>query len=98
MVQIMEKDDGAVTESGVQALRRAREAVSDGEVAGALVCECVATRLLLGERFAEEVRLMEDYLRPHPVLGLNSYGQLARIQGDFSGMMDATALVCLIPA
>jgi hypothetical protein len=98
MVQIMEKDDSAVTESGVQALRRAREAASDGEVAGALVCECVATRLLLGERFADEVRLMEDYLRPHPVLGLNSYGQLARIQGDFSGMMDATALVCLIPA
>lgn len=98
MVQIMEKDDGAVAKSGVEALKLAREAASDGAVAGALVCECVATRLLLGERFADEVRLMEDYLRPHPVLGLNSYGQLARITGDFSGMMDATALVCLIPA
>lgn len=97
VVQIMESDDISTISSGGIALERARKKLGDQSVAGALVFECVATRLRLGEKFAQEVASMQSALGCSPLMGCNSYGQLARIHGQFSGMMDATALACVIP-
>ena len=98
VVQIMEADRDAVISSGGRALDSARRQVgNDAEVAGALMFECVATRLRLGDGFGEEVAGMAKSLGETPMLGCNSYGQLARVRGEFTGLMDATALACLIP-
>lgn len=97
VVQIMEADRDAVISAGGRALCEARKKVGDATIAGALMFECVATRLRLGDSFGDEVAGMSRELAGSPLLGCNSYGQLARVHGEFTGLMDATALACLVP-
>lgn len=98
LARIMRAEDSSILQSARQAVKLAQERLGDMPIAGALMFECVATRLKLGARFADEIALMKEALGTLPFAGCNSYGQLARVHGEFSGLMDATALVCLIPA
>lgn len=97
LVQIMQSNDLAILAGGESAVRRA--AGADGPpLAGALVVECVATRLHLGERFSDQVGTTARSVDPAHMIGCASFGQLARVDAEFSGLMDATSLVCLIPS
>jgi hypothetical protein len=98
LAHIMESEDASIIQSGQRAVELARAQLGDVPLAGALVFECVATRLKLGPQFAQEVQGIQHALGDAPFVGCNSYGQLARVSGEFTGLMDATALVCLIPA
>ncbi len=97
LTRIMAAEDEAIIRSGQHAVELAQARLGSVPYAGALVFECVATRLRLGGQFAEEVAGMKQALGDVPFIGCNSYGQLARVSGEFTGLMDATALVCLIP-
>lgn len=97
LTRIMAAEDEAIIRSGQHAVELAQAHLGSVPYAGALVFECVATRLRLGGQFAEEVAGMKQALGDVPFIGCNSYGQLARVSGEFTGLMDATALVCLIP-
>lgn len=97
LVRIMEAEDHSIVDSGGEAIRLARESLAGRAVAGALVFECVANRLKLGEQFAQEVSSMRQALGEIPLAGCNSYGQLARVTGSFTGLMSSTTLVCLVP-
>ncbi len=98
LTRIMETEDQAVIQSGRSAVELAQAHLGNTPYAGALVFECVATRLRLGAQFSEEIEGMKQVLGDVPLVGCNSYGQLARVSGEFTGLMDATALVCLIPS
>src|SRR5262249_10972568 len=99
LIHIMEADDADIIQAGTVAVGRAPQQADDGtKSAGTIACECVATRLKLADAFANEVAATAASLRPTPLVGCASFGQLARIRGEFSGLMDATSLVCLIPA
>lgn len=98
LARIMRAEDHSILQSAKQAVKLAQTRLGDKPIAGALLFECVATRLKLGENFPREIDLMKESLGNVPFVGCNSYGQLARVHGEFSGLMDATALVCLIPA
>ncbi len=77
---------------GVAQLARAGAAPS-----GALFFDCVATRLRLGQAFAQELDAVRDALGGAPFVGFNSYGQVVRAEGQFSGFHNCTAVVLVFP-
>jgi hypothetical protein len=51
-----------------------------------------------GKEFGLELRSLEGAaLGPVPYAGCNTFGQIARAEGQFSGFHNCTAVVCVIP-
>jgi hypothetical protein len=63
----------------------------------ALFFDCVATRLRIGGGFEQELEAVQEVLGQAPLVGCNTYGQIARADGQFSGFHNCTAVVCVIP-
>jgi hypothetical protein len=88
-------------ESAVSAARQATEAALQGlkgrRPAVGLVFDCVATRLRLGQAFQNELDACSELLRPAQFVGCNTYGQIARAEGQFGGFHNCTAVVCVLP-
>jgi hypothetical protein len=64
----------------------------------ALFFDCVATRLRIGAQFQDELASVQTALGPNVTFaGCNTYGQIARAEGQFSGFHNCTAVVCVIP-
>ena len=71
---------------------------NDGNQPGvALFFDCVATRLRLGKAFGGELESLAHELGTTQFAGFNSYGQIVRAEGQFSGFHNCTAVVCVIP-
>jgi len=63
----------------------------------ALFFDCVATRLRLGQDFNNELDAVSAELKGAQFAGFNSYGQIVRSEGQFSGFHNCTAVVCVFP-
>ena len=87
--------------SAVQAARHATESALRGlsghKPAAAFVFDCVATRLRLGRAFEDELQACAKLLEPAGFVGCNTYGQIARADGQFGGFHNCTAVVCVLP-
>ena len=68
-----------------------------GDVAGALVFDCICRNLILGPRFGEAVARMSEALGGAPLAGFESYGEVALCAGDFSGFHNTTSVVLAFP-
>jgi hypothetical protein len=78
------------TSAAVQALR--------GEKPGAaLFFDCVATRLRIGDVFGFELESVTRVLGGAQLVGCNTYGQIARADGQFGGFHNCTAVVVVLP-
>jgi hypothetical protein len=90
------------SDSAVQAAKRATQAALQrlhGHKPGAaLLFDCVATRLRMGDGFAFEVDSVAAMLGGANFVGCNTYGQIARAEGQFGGFHNCTAVVMLLPA
>jgi hypothetical protein len=90
------------SESAVDAAKRATEAAIQrlhGHKPGAaLLFDCVATRLRMGDQFGFEVDSVAAMLDGATFVGCNTYGQIARAEGQFGGFHNCTAVVMLLPA
>lgn len=86
----------AAAEATRDAVRQVRDA---GHVPkAALFMDCVATRLRLGKEFTQELDAVRRELGDAPFAGFNSYGQIVRAEGQFSGFHNCTAVVLVVPA
>lgn len=63
----------------------------------ALFFDCVATRLRMGSQFGNELEQVKRTLGDTNYAGCNTYGQIARVNGQFSGFHNCTAVICVIP-
>lgn len=64
----------------------------------ALFFDCVATRLRMGKEFGFELNAVEGALGDQASFaGCNTYGQIARSEGQFNGFHNCTAVVCVFP-
>ncbi len=64
----------------------------------AMFFDCVATRLRMGKEFGFELKAVEHALGDRASFaGCNTYGQIARSEGQFNGFHNCTAVVCVIP-
>lgn len=97
IVHIMHTTNLSAVKAARQATRSALAALDGLEPAGAFVFDCVATRLRLGRAFEEELAACASALGPGGFVGCNTYGQIARAEGQFGGFHNCTAVVCVLP-
>ncbi len=97
LVHIMKTNASSAIRAAEQAARAALESVGGGRASAAIVFDCVATRLRLGAAFDDELRACADLLSPAKFIGCNTYGQIARAEGQFGGFHNCTAVVCVLP-
>lgn len=97
IVHIMKTTTESAVLAAEQATRAALEALGGRRPGAALVFDCVATRLRIGRSFADELKACADILAPAGFAGCNTYGQIARSEGQFSGFHNCTAVVCILP-
>jgi hypothetical protein len=97
IVHIMKTTAESAVLAAEQATRSALEALGGRTPAAALVFDCVATRLRIGSAFDTELKACADLLGPVGFVGCNTYGQIARAEGQFGGFHNCTAVVCVLP-
>ena len=96
---IMSTGAGSAADAAAEATRDAVQQVTreGGTPKAALFFDCVATRLRLGQQFDKELDAVSAALGGIPFAGFNSYGQVVRAEGQFSGFHNCTAVVCVLP-
>lgn len=97
IVNIMKTTAESAVLAAEQATRAALDAIGGRRPGAALVFDCVATRLRIGQSFANELKACADILAPAGFVGCNTYGQIARSEGQFGGFHNCTAVVCVLP-
>ena len=97
IVHIMKTTEKSAVLAAEQATRSALEALGGRKPGAALVFDCVATRLRIGSGFDNELKACADLLDPAGFVGCNTYGQIARAEGQFGGFHNCTAVVCVLP-
>jgi hypothetical protein len=96
-VCIMGTDARSAGEAAATATRAAVERLNGHTPQVAIFFDCVATRLRLGREFESELNAVEEALGTARFAGCNTYGQVARAEGQFGGFHNCTAVVCVIP-
>ncbi len=97
IVHIMQTTAQSAVQAAENATRAALAALGERRPQAALVFDCVATRLRLGTAFNDELDACAALLGPAPFAGCNTYGQIARAEGQFGGFHNCTAVVCVFP-
>jgi hypothetical protein len=95
-VFLMKTTGESASMAAARATRSAVEALESHEPGAALFFDCVATRLRLGDEFGKELSSVGEGLTGAPFVGCNTYGQIARSDGQFSGFHNCTAVVLVL--
>jgi hypothetical protein len=96
-VHFMRATAKSATEAAMAAAESSLRQLKGRKPQVALFFDCVATRLRLGHEFGAELDSVRAALGGSPLAGCNTYGQIARAEGQFSGFHNCTAVVCAIP-
>ncbi len=96
-VRIVEGDHEAIIGAAKTAAERAMAGLGGQKPAGAIIFDCVARKLVLGPSFRREVEAFQAVVGA-PVMGFNTYGEIARVRGQLSGFHNTTAVVAVLPA
>jgi len=97
LARIMKTDAPSTAAAAAEAARDAVEQLDGLAPGAALFFDCVATRLRTGREFGNELAAVQEVLGPAEYAGCNTYGQIARAEGQFSGFHNCTAVVCVFP-
>ena len=97
VIRVMKTSAESAVMAAQQATRSALEALGGARPSAAFVFDCVATRLRMGKAFDDELRSCAELLHPAGFVGCNTYGQIARAEGQFGGFHNCTAVVCVLP-
>lgn len=97
MVSFMQTTDDSAIEAAKNATKSALKQLGDHEPGVALFFDCVATRIRMGKAFENELETVGKILGDTRYVGANTYGQIARADGQFSGFHNCTATVCVLP-
>jgi hypothetical protein len=97
MVRIMKTTAQSASDAAMRAVNSAMGDMRGTPPEVALFFDCVATRLRMGGDFGMEMDALQRALGDIPYVGCNTYGQIARSEGQFSGFHNCTATVALLP-
>lgn len=97
-IRIMTTGPSCAADAAVVAARSAIAQLQGNDPAVSLMFDCAATRLRLGTYFPDEVNAVREVLHSTPLVGCNTYGQIAPIHGPITGFHNCTAVVCTLPA
>lgn len=96
-VKFMSTDVGSSKDAAFKAANSALSQLEGNKPSVALFFDCVATRLRMGNDFGFELEQVKTAMKEVSYAGCNTYGQVARVDGQFSGFHNCTAVVCVIP-
>jgi hypothetical protein len=96
-VHIMKTTAQSAAEAAMRAVNSAMSDMRGTLPEVAIFFDCVATRLRMGGEFGMEMDALQRALGKVPYVGCNTYGQIARSEGQFSGFHNCTATVALLP-
>jgi hypothetical protein len=96
-VHIMIGNAATAADAARYAAQTAIEGLQGAKHAGSLLFDCAATRLRLGKEFGEELKAVAEALGSENFAGCNTYGQIVRSEGQFSGFHNCTAVVLALP-
>jgi hypothetical protein len=94
---IMKTTTKSAADAAMRAVKAAVGDMNGTEPKVALFFDCVATRLRMGGEFGMEMDALQRALGNVSYAGCNTYGQIARSEGQFSGFHNCTATVALLP-
>lgn len=97
IVSFMSAEKDSAKNAAKEATSMALENLKGSKPGVALFFDCVATRLRMGKNFENELEEVKRSLGNIQYGGCNTYGQIARVNGQFSGFHNCTAVVCVIP-
>ena len=97
-VRIMKTTSESAVDAARTATHAAVKALGAEKPAAALFFDCVATRLRIGDVFEYELDSVAKALGGARFVGCNTYGQIARSDGQFSGFHNCTAVLLVLPA
>ena len=97
-VRIMKTTNESAVAAATTAASGAIKALGGGTPGVALFFDCVATRLRMGDVFGYELDRIARSLGDAQFIGCNTYGQIARGEGQFSGFHNCTAVLLVLPA
>ena len=97
LVRIMQTSHTSASGAASSAARAALGQLQGNAASAALFFDCAATRLRMGREFGLELDAVTEALQPAQYAGCNTYGQMARVTGQFSGFHNCTAVVCVFP-
>lgn len=96
-VHIMKTTSSSAADAAMNAATSALGQMRGTQPEVALFFDCVATRLRMGGEFGVEMEALQRTLGDVQYAGCNTYGQIARCEGQFSGFHNCTATVALLP-
>ena len=97
-VQIMKATADSAVTAASNATAAAVKALQGEKPQAALFFDCVATRLRMGDVFGFELDSVARMLGGAELVGCNTYGQIARAEGQFGGFHNCTAVVMVLPS
>lgn len=96
-ISFMSINNESATKAASNAALTALNKLNDYTPGIAFVFDCASTRLRMGNAFNLEMDDIKKTLNSIRYAGCNTYGQIARVEGQFSGFHNCTAVVCVIP-
>ncbi len=97
-VRIMKTTSESAAVAARTATDAAVKALGNQKPGAALFFDCVATRLRIGDAFGYELENVAHALGGAQFVGCNTYGQIARSDGQFSGFHNCTAVLLVLPS
>lgn len=96
-IHIMRTTNNSAAYAASTAAEAALAQLNGHEPRVAIFFDCVATRLRMGIDFGVELNSLATALKGVEYVGCNTYGQIARVDGQFSGFHNCTAVACILP-
>lgn len=95
--KIMQSTPHEQIESAVQAAKTAIAKAGGMKLAGAIVFDCVCRSMILKNKFFKAIEHIRDVCGNIPVIGFETYGEIAMGVGPMSGFHHTTTVITLIP-
>lgn len=96
VLRVMHSPPDQQIDSVVSAVREAKRASGDREIAGGFIYDCVCRSAILGEEFEKSITAATAELDV-PLLGFETYGELCMQRGQIGGYHNSTSVVLLLP-
>ncbi|MDP1835581.1 MAG: FIST N-terminal domain-containing protein [Chlamydiales bacterium] len=97
IIKIMDSTPDDQIASARATATAAFEAAKNTKIAGAIIFDCACRGMILKERYKEAVVAMKIALGYTPLIGVQTYGEIAMEEGEISGFHNTTTVIALIP-
>jgi hypothetical protein len=67
-------------------------------LAGAIIFDCACRAMILKEEFSKSIQASQEVLGPIPIIGCETYGEVAMEMGQLSGFHNTSTVIMLFPS